>query len=179
VKFVKFIQGHTSFIITFVGVLAFLNLLFIILFNPLYRDILYVNTPYILTITFLSLAPVIVLKRLHWYPEAAPLFAWTGLFLFMGYYYSLTNMPNVVRFIIDLLTMKITVQSAYTTFFGVMTVTGIFAFYYFLMAFISGKKENLFSQRVDPKSYLIWTLAYIIYLNTIVSIINPIFRHPS
>lgn len=175
---VKIVKNHASFLVTLTGILALLFLLFMIVMNPVYRDMITVNTPYILTIGALSLVPIAVLKKLQWYPEAAPVYAWAVLFLATGFYYSLSQGPNIIGFLLDLVTLKMTVNVFFSTFFGMLTISGVFILFYFVMGFISASKDDAFSQKVDAKSYMIWTMTYLLYLNAMISIINPIFRHP-
>ena len=175
---VKIIRNNFSFIVTLTGVVTFLTVLLIVMIHPVYHDLILVNMPYLITIMILSLIPLLVIKKLHWYPEPAPRYTWALLFLITGFYYSFTGGPNLIGFLMDLITLKISVNVFLTTFFGLLAISGIFAFYYFLMAFKSAMKDNLFSLKVDVKSYIVWVTTYLIYLNALISIINPVFRRP-
>jgi hypothetical protein len=159
------------------GVIGFLFLLFISLLHPFFHDLIFVNAPYVLTIACISLVPVLIVKRLKWYPEAAPRLAWVLLFLTTGFYYAINRGPNIIGLILDIVTAR-SPENTISTLSGIILMSGVFALFYFLMAFIAGQKDDVFSLKVDIKSYCIWALAYLVYLNTLVSIVNPVFRRP-
>lgn len=153
--------------------------IFILIFSSsFYRDIIFVNTPYFIILTFLSLTPVIILKKLNWYPEAAPLYTWAVLFLFTGYYFAFFHEPNFIGFFFDLFHSGLTAHGVFSTFFGFLTISGVFSLYYSLMAFLSNRKDNMFNLKVDIKTYAIWVIAFLLYLNALISIVNPVFRRP-
>jgi len=152
-------------------------LIMVLFSNRLYRDLIIINAPYFLAITCVSLVPVLVVKRLKWYPEAAPLYLWLLMFLITGYYYSYSGGPNIIGLLLDLITHRSLPSNFLTICFGLLTLSGIFLFFFYFMSFLSGKKDDFFAIRVDKKSYGIWAMTYVIYLNTIVSIVNPVFRH--
>lgn len=172
----KFVKNNLSFFIALGGVLFFLYTILFLLTHPVYFTAIIVNLPYVLTIMSLSLVPLIVVRRLNWSPEAAPLYVWALLFLTTAFYYSLSQGPNIIGFLLDMVTLKMTSSIFLSTFYRSATIAGIFILFYFVMAYVSGKKDDLFCARVDVKSYTIWIITYVIYLNTLISLVNPVFR---
>ena len=175
---IKILKNHLSFIITLVSVLAGIFVLFLIVTSQFYRNFIIVNTPYYIVLTFISLAPVAVLKKLKWYPEAAPLYSWAILFLFTGMHFAFFHEPDFIGFFFDMFHSSLTAPSVFSTFFGFLTISGVFTLYYSLMAFISNRKDNEFNLKIDIKTYSIWVTAFILYLNALISIVNPVFRRP-
>lgn len=177
-KILSFLRNHLSFIITFIGVTFFLLVAIVMIASPFLRELVVVNVPYLASITLLSLVPVAMIRKLEWYPEAAPLYSWVLLLLISGYYYFIFHEPNLIGFIFDVVTRKINPVTLFSMIFGSFTFSGIFYLFYSLMSFISGRKDGAFSLKVDAKSFAIWSLTYLFYLNAMTSLINPVFRRP-
>jgi hypothetical protein len=146
--------------------------------SPLLRSLITVNAPYAAMFAFFSILPLLIVKKLGWYPEAARLSSWIILFFVSGLYYAIFRSPNIIGFLFDLFTTRIESSGFFSVLYGSMAFAGIFILFYSSMSFISARKDNIFQLRVDPKSFLIWSITYLLYLNAMTSIINPVFRRP-
>lgn len=175
---VRYIKDHLPFIIAFVIVLGGGAIVYVFLTSSLFRNLLFVNGPYLLSIFAVSLLPVAVLKKFNWYPQAAPLSAWVGLFAFTAFYFAFFHQPNIILFVVNIITNNITFSSVFSAFFGIIAISGVFTFFYLTMSYLSAKKDNFFNVVVDPKSYTIWIITYLLYINLFISIFNPAFQRP-
>ncbi len=174
----KTTNTNRSFFIALSLVLASVALIYLLYICVPCRTLARYYLIYYSFLFIIAAIPLVVLKKLEWSVDRFGIFIWFIFMAGLALYFSGGNEPNILSLASDLLTGQFLADKAKYTLFSLAAYTGLVYLFYFGVEIVYPELFDHPNQKIKMKTFGVWNAVYLLYINAMISILNPFFSRP-
>lgn len=171
-------HSNRSFFIALSLVLASISMIYLLIHcSPCRYLIRYVFFYYLLLMLIAAL-PLAAVKKMGWAASKTASLLWFGLLTGLAWFIAAKQEPNLLGMVHNISGGRFDSDQAAYTFFSMLTYSGLVSLFYFGVDILYPRFFEPKETQLKGREFGVLNLFYLVYLNAMVSILNPFFSRP-